>query len=104
MTDIKDMLKTPQKGGWTQEATEAYMVKHGIKTLEELVKLASGSEKKKPDSWSKKARTAKVPRTGKQDKEMREQGGGQYGQPYSKAHGGYVKKYAKGGGVRKVRT
>jgi hypothetical protein len=91
---------------------------HGIKTLEELVKLASGPEKKKLEkkklekkkpekkkraSWKDRIPFAQVPSTRKQDEKMREQRVFQYGDRDSKAHGGYVKKYAKGGGVRKVR-
>ena len=62
----------------------------------------TSSKSKKPASWSDRVSSGKVPRTKKQDKESKKTLRS-YGQLYSKAHGGSVKKYAKGGGVRKVR-
>jgi len=102
MKDIKDILKTPnEEGSWTQKEIEEHMDKEGIKTLEELVKSAFGPEKKKPVSLKDRIPFGKAANKREQDEKLRKKGLVQYG---NKAHGGYVKKYAKGGGVRKVKT
>ena len=77
--DIKDILKTTQEGGPTEEEVQAYMKKNKIGSLEELVK-----SKRKPKSFLGRM----------VDKARR---------PKNKAHGGSVKKYANGGGVRKAK-
>ena len=85
MVDIKDILKTPyEEGGWKQKDVDEYMDKHGIETLAELVKSASSGKRESKSFLGRMVDKARRPK--------------------KKAHGGYVKKYAKGGGVRKVKT
>lgn len=79
--DIKDILKTTQEGGPTEEEVQAYMKKNKIGSLEELVKLKSKSGNV-------------IGRIMDKQKKMSGK---------NKAHGGSVKKYAKGGSVRKAK-
>ena len=58
-------------------------------------------KKKKPVSLKDRIPFGKAANKREQDEKLRKKGLVQYG---NKAHGGYVKKYAKGGGVRKVKT
>jgi len=86
----------------TEEEVQKYMEENKIPTLAALVKKyhkAVEAAKEKPKDISQ----GQAPSTRKQAEKAKLKA---YGQRFStdKAHGGYVKKYAKGGGVRKVRT
>jgi len=103
--NLENFFKTPQEGGPTEKETvklRASLIKQGElspnATLSDLVQYVR--KQNKQTSWSDRVSRGQVPSTKKQNEEA---GFRQYGQPYSKADGGYVKKYAKGGGVRKVR-
>ena len=85
-------MKPPQEGGWTQEETESFMDEHGIKTIQELV------EKYGPAKDKLNVSTGTVPRTKKGWKQSKPRASVR-----NKKYGGYVKKYARGGGVRKAR-
>ena len=92
MPDVKDIMKPPQEGGWTEEETQAFMKKHEIKTIQELV------EKYGPAKDILNVSTGTVPRTSKGWKQSKPRASVR-----NRKHGGYVKKYARGGGVRKAR-
>ena len=92
MADIKNIMKPPQEGGWTEEETQAFMKKHEIKTIQELV------EKYGPAKDILNVSTGTVPRTSKGWKQSKSRASVR-----NRKHGGYVKKYARGGGVRKAR-
>ena len=87
--NILDIMKTTQQGGPPEAEVQEYM-KNNKLTPEKLVEKYHEAVKK--------------------DKEKKAKSGHNVGQIRTKkgwterAHGGYVKKYAKGGGVRKVRT
>jgi len=105
--NILDIMKTTQQGGPTEAAIQEYM-KNNKLTPKQLVEkhheaVKAAKEKKKPATWSKKVSGAKVPRKSAEYEAMNKEGFGRGLRRFSKAHGGYVKKYAKGGGVRKVR-
>ena len=86
LPDLKNLMKSPQEGGWTEAETQRYLKSLGTKI----------------DPITKK----EIPTTTLQElikKEGPKKGEGHYYAP-PKAHGGYVKKYARGGGVlRKAR-
>ena len=85
LPDLKNLMKSPQEGGWTEAETHRYLKSLGTKI----------------DPITKK----EIPITTLQElikKEGPKKGEGHYYAP-PKAHGGYVKKYARGGGVRKAR-
>ena len=101
--DLENFFLSEQDGGPSEEKVQAYMKEKNISTLEELVKYVRKKQKqnKQKASWSDRVSRGQVPSKRKQAEEAQLKA---YGQPRRKAHGGYVKKYAKGGGVRKVRT
>ena len=101
--DLENFFLSEQDGGPPEEEVQKYMEEKNISTLEELVKYVREKQKqnKQKASWSDKVSRGQVP---SKSKEAEKANLRQYGQPRQKAHGGYVKKYAKGGGVRKVRT
>ena len=88
-----DILKLMES---TEEEVQDYMKEKKIPTLEALVE----EYHKAVEAAKEKGNMSrgKVPRITEQWKNKKA-----YGHRFRKAHGGYVKKYAKGGGVRKVR-
>ena len=74
LPDLKDLMKPPQEGGWTEAETQRYLESKGTK---------------------------KDPITGEKVPIMTLQQLIKKEGPKKKAHGGYVKKYARGGGVLK---
>ena len=100
--DLEKFFLSKQDGGPSEKEVQEYMKEKNIPTLPKLVKYVRKKQKQnKQARWSDRVSSGKVPRTSEEDTEANLR---QYGQPRRKAHGGYVKKYAKGGGVRKVRT
>jgi hypothetical protein len=101
--DLEKFFLSTQKGGPTDKEVQEYMKEKNISTLSELVRYVREKQKqnKQKASWSDRVSRGQVPSKRKQAEEAQLKA---YGQPRRKAHGGYVKKYAKGGGVRKVRT
>ena len=97
LPDLKNLMKPPQKGGWTEAETQRYLKSLGTKidpitkeevpttTLLELIK-KEGPKKGEGHYYAPPKYTMLKPMKKKK-----------------KAHGGYVKKYARGGGVRKAR-
>ena len=87
--DLKNFFKPPQKGGPTEAETMQLMDDLGFDTLKELVTYV-----RKENNKATAAETV-TDMTKKQNViSTRFQ---------KKSKGGYIKKYAKGGGVRKVR-
>jgi len=100
--DLENFFLSKQKGGPSEE--EVMEIKDSLIDKGELRKGASLSElvryvrekQEKPKDISR----GQAPRTRKEAENMAVGPS----QRFKKAKGGYVKKYAKGGGVRKVRT
>ena len=100
--NLEKFFLSEQDGGPPEKEVQAYMKEKNISTLEELVKYVRKKQKQnKQARWSDRVSRGQVPSKRKQAEEAQLKA---YGQPRRKAKGGYVKKYAKGGGVRKVRT
>ena len=81
---LKNLMKSPYKGGPTEAATFEYLKSLGTK-------INPITKKEIPTTTLQELIKKHGPKEGEGDYRKK------------KAHGGYVKKYARGGGVRKAR-